>query len=518
MHVNLSVIGGPHTGRSFTFSEHKTFIVGRSPEAHFSLPESDQYFSRMHFMVEVNPPLCRLIDLNSKNHTFVNGKEAKVQDLHNGDTITGGQTQLLVSIIGGGGPETLAIQPGPPAAIEVGPQPEGTPEELANRAMDDMADRWERNERVTAEAYLKAWPALAADPTAAVDVIYQEFCALDEMGEDPWPDDYEARFPQYAKQLARQFQFHGGIQTALPRDRPKPPAPSAVKPAPAFKANIQVDGYDLTRLLGKGNMGVVYFATRKSDGLQVALKVVAPNIPADKPTIKRFLREVDVMRKLDHPHIVKLFDSGDVGGKFWFAMEFIDGENADQAVRAEFQLTRRGLPAGRAVRLACQLLDGLDYAHARGYVHRDIKPANLLVAAGPDGRDVLRLADFGLARTYQETQMSGLTLSGTVGGTLAFMAPEQLLDFRGAKPAADQFSAAATLYYLLSAQLMYDDVKNRSLLFQQILHKGPVPLLKRQPDLPPGLLAVVAKALSHKAEDRYGTAAEFRAALEPFAG
>jgi pSer/pThr/pTyr-binding forkhead associated (FHA) protein len=101
--IILKVTAGPHEGKSFTFAEHDTFIVGRSQEAHFVLPEKDPYFSRLHFMVEVNPPLCRLMDLQSHNGTLVNGRRVmEAVDLHDGDEISGGKTRFRVTLVSSG--------------------------------------------------------------------------------------------------------------------------------------------------------------------------------------------------------------------------------------------------------------------------------------------------------------------------------------------------------------------------------------------------------------------------------
>src|SRR5262249_3712460 len=97
--VRLTVIAGPHTGKTFVFDRHDTFIVGRGKQAHFRLPREDEFFSRTHFLVEVNPPHCRLIDLGSTNGTTVNGQKVTTIDLHDGDRIEGGQTRLRVSIV-----------------------------------------------------------------------------------------------------------------------------------------------------------------------------------------------------------------------------------------------------------------------------------------------------------------------------------------------------------------------------------------------------------------------------------
>src|SRR5262249_22179612 len=153
---------------------------------------------------------------------------------------------------------------------------------------------------------------------------------------------------------------------------------------------------------------------------------ISPATAGSPMEVQRFLREAKILRELRHPHIVAFRDMGEVDGLLYIAMDLVTGTDAQGLLRREGPLA-----TSRAVRLVCQLLEALEYAHARGFVHRDIKPGNLLLMQ-ENGREVVKLVDFGLARVYQESSMSGLTMTGDLGGTLAFMAPEQITSFRSA--------------------------------------------------------------------------------------
>lgn len=431
MQITLIVTDGPHRGRAFTFSEHSTFLVGRNPQAHFALPDRDPYFSRWHFLVEVNPPLCRLQDLGSRNGTMVNGVRVTAADLRNGDRIEAGHTAFAVHI--GAADPAAPTDHGPPVTLDA-PVP---------------APHIPTGPGVTATL---PGPARSGSPPT--------------------------------------------VPGAPPTARPTTPLPPPTVP-----------GYRLETEVGRGGMGVVYRAVELAGGATVAVKTVTPAGSPSRGAVERFLREVDILRGLTHAHIVGFRAAGETGGHLWFAMEFVPGTDAAAI------LAREGpLPAGRAVRWACQLLEALDHAHRAGFVHRDLKPGNLLVGPG----DAIKLADFGLARAWQASPLSGLTVTGSAGGTPAYMPPEQVLDFRTARPPADQYGAAAALYHLLTGRFVYDDCATPADWFRKILSEPPVPLTVRRPDLPAGLASVVGRALAREPGDRYPDTRAFRAALLPF--
>jgi serine/threonine-protein kinase len=418
MQICLTVIEGPHQGQVFTFGGHDTFLVGRSKHAHFRLPHKDKYFSRIHFLMEVNPPRCRVVDMGSRNGTYVNGQKVSAIDLKDGDLITAGHTVLRIGLL----------------------QDSITEDELPPLPREALA--------------------LAAPATVA--------------GQATTPN---------TQRLAA-----GASPVEIPVVQP-------------------IKGYHILRELGRGGMGVVYLAQRLADNSLVALKTIMPAMAASTHQLERFLREANILQKLDHPNIVRCLDLGECNGQLFFAMEYVQGTDAAQ------MLKKNGpLPIRTVVAMMNQLLKALEYAHALLFVHRDIKPSNLLVAQREQGAEV-KLADFGLARVYQSSQLSGLTMTGEVGGSAAFMPPEQITQYREAKPPSDQYAAAATMYNLLTDRFVYDLPREIHHQFTKILTDNPVPIRRRRPEIPEALATAIHRALAREPQDRFADVREFRKAL-----
>jgi serine/threonine-protein kinase len=468
MRIILTVTAGPHKGRVFTFAGHDTFIVGRSKRAHFRLPLKDKYFSRVHFLVEVNPPQCRIMDMGSRNGTYVNGERVRTADLKDKDRIKAGQTLLRISFEQG---ESMSAEPGDPVVIAPTLPPIQAPPvtEPGRGHADEPQQQLEQTTeacRICASRISPITRASSRDPVAT----------------DPL-----------------------GLCPACQREILKQPQP--------------IPGYQVVRELGHGGMGVVYLAIRAADGRLVALKAIMPAVAGSKVQVERFLREASILRALDHPHIVAFYEMGEASGQLYFVMDYVRGVDAGQLLK-----THGPLPIKRAVGLVCQLLEALDYAHGKGFVHRDVKPSNMLVTTAAPIReggtaegDVVKLSDFGLARIYQASMLSGLTMIGDVGGSAAFMAPEQITNFRDVKPSVDQYSAGATLYNLLTEKLIYDFPRQIELQFLKILQESPVPIRSRRADIPAKLADVIHRTLAREPGERFPDLTALRRALVHFA-
>ena len=201
---------------------------------------------------------------------------------------------------------------------------------------------------------------------------------------------------------------------------------------------------EILELIGRGGMGAVYKARQPSLDRFVALKILLPDIGKDPTFAERFNREARALAKLNHPHIVSVYDSGHVGGLYYFVMEYVDGVNLRQAIQAE------QISPEKALAIVPQICDALQYAHEEGVVHRDIKPENVLL----DRKGRVKVADFGLAKLLG-LATPDITLTGTrqAMGTLHYMAPEQYERPQAVDHRADIYSLGVVFYELLTGKL-----------------------------------------------------------------
>jgi serine/threonine protein kinase len=289
---------------------------------------------------------------------------------------------------------------------------------------------------------------------------------------------------------------------------PPPGAPaaraSAAKAAGQDPAALpeQFAHYRVVRLLGRGGMGSVYLAQDQKLDRLVALKV--PHFtPEDGPQfLERFYREARAAATIEHPNICPVYEVGDCQGVHYLAMRYLEGQPLSEFVRGG-----KPLPQRQAAALVGKLALAVQAAHAKGVIHRDLKPANVMLVKG---REPVIL-DFGLARRSNAGDPR-VTGSGVVLGTPAYMAPEQAagnVDALG--PASDIYSLGVVLYELLTGQLPFTGPV--AIVWAQVLSAEPPPVSELRPDVAPALAAVCHKAMAKKAADRFGSMAEFAAAL-----
>lgn len=254
-------------------------------------------------------------------------------------------------------------------------------------------------------------------------------------------------------------------------------APSLDEVAAAFPQ------LEVLELIGQGGMGFVYKVRQPSLDRTVALKILSPELGRDPAFAERFAREARVLGKLSHPNIVTVFESGESGGFFYLIMEFVDGVNLRQAMRAG-----RFTPA-QALAVVPGICDALAAAHAQGVWHRDIKPANLMLVANGH-EETTKVVDFGIA---SEPGGKDATLAGLVLGTPNYAAPEQLLG-RRVTPAADVYALGCTLYELLTGAAPFE-AQSLGEVIDGHLHGTPTPLARHRPDVPPEVARLVHSML-----------------------
>ena len=253
-------------------------------------------------------------------------------------------------------------------------------------------------------------------------------------------------------------------------------------------------------------MATVYLAEDLKHRRQVAVKVLRPELAASVGA-ERFLQEITTAARFQHPHILPLLDSGEANGFLYYVMPFVEGHNL------RHRLTQQGeLPIHEAVKIMIEVCDALSYAHARGVVHRDIKPDNVLLS----GRHAL-VTDFGVAKALSEaTGRHQLTSAGIALGTPAYMAPEQAVGEPNIDGRVDIYALGVLGYELICGRVPFTGRTSQEVLAAHVT-QPPEPLGSRRPACPPGLETVIMKCLAKRPADRWQTADELLAQLEPLA-
>lgn len=259
--------------------------------------------------------------------------------------------------------------------------------------------------------------------------------------------------------------------------------------------------YTLERELGRGGMAAVYLAVDRKHQRNVAIKVLHPEL-AGVVGHDRFLREIELVARLSHPHIMPLHDSGDAQGFLYYVMPYIDGESLRQRLRRD-----RQLPFDEALTLTRQAASALEYAHREQIVHRDVKPENILLHHGE-----AIVADFGIALAVSSAGGERLTETGLSLGTPEYMSPEQVEGDRALDARCDIYALACVLYEMLAGEPPYMGPTRQATFTKCFV--DPVPSVSRlRASVPAGVDAAIQKALAKTPADRFSTAADFARSL-----
>lgn len=474
MHVRLEVVEGPDTGRLFEFNEADSFLVGRSPKAHFVLePLADQQISRQHFLLDIRPPRCLIQDLDSKNGTFVNHRRIRRQFLVDLDEIRVGQTVLRIRILDAelhSFPETEESLP----SLQIPVEPARKRD--VNKILPALAQ----------ESEIQSFPCFGCD-----------------------------------RDLSRWAQADGWAED-LSDARYLCPTCTASHRSPNV-TRTTIGNYRILRELGRGGMGVVYKAVHEPTRRICAVKEILPDAAADEKSLKLFDREIGVQSMVIHPNLARILERGRDRDHLFFSVEYLEGGDAYHLVSEIF---RGPIETKLACKITCDVLKGLQALHNHGFVHRDLKPKNFLLNRKYDDPEMLaKITDYGLAKSFEEAgnSMFDFTRVGEVAGSMMFMAPEHILNYRFVKPPSDVYSVGISLYFLLTRKFSIDfpkpvlpgeDRKQAQNPILAMIEDPPITILERRPNLSPALAEVIDKAVCKDEDGRFATADQFLAALE----
>ncbi|OGV52984.1 MAG: hypothetical protein A2X49_10915 [Lentisphaerae bacterium GWF2_52_8] len=463
--VSLNGLNGPLEGTAFVFDEPMLCVIGRETDCSLVIPlDAAAEVSRHHCVLTLCPPDAAIQDLGSRNGTFVNGVNIGRRE------------------------STQSVEQAREMNFESFPLRDGDVIGIGNNAF-------------------------------AVQIQSLKQAGKEEALPEPKEPDLFAELEESSGQTENFVSSKRHSETVRLVEQMLKTARLAVP----GKDVAGIEGYQVINRIGHGGMGDVYMAIREGDKCPMALKMMRPGIAVSEASRRDFLREMEYMKALKHPHILGIYEGGYSKGVFFMALEYCDSGTLDTLIH---QLKGQPLPTAGALRLIMQILDALDYAHnavlpdlklpdgslrpTRGLVHRDIKPKNIFLQGYGEQR-LAKLADFGLAKSFCHAGLGGCTQTGFFSGTAAYISRQQFLNYKYVGPEVDVWAAAATLYFMLSAHSPRNFKGMNP--FCAILETSPVSIFERRPDIPRKLGKLLDAALDDSRQLKFRRAADFKQAL-----
>ena len=293
-------------------------------------------------------------------------------------------------------------------------------------------------------------------------------------------------------------------------------SPNSIAPPAPAEGQVIAGKYRVESLIGEGGMGTVLSAHHQLLDVRVAVKLLSPQLMRHGAVVERFMREARAVARLQSEHVVRVMDVGTIeGGQPYIVMELLVGEDLNHRVERE-----GALAITYAADCLLQAAEAMAHAHAAGIVHRDLKPANLFASTLPDGREVIKVLDFGIAKLSDAATGRDLAKSGALTGEHAigspsYMAPEQVRNSRSVDHRADIWALGTILYELLTGSAAFDG-GGLGEIFANVLQGEPQALRQLRPDVPAALEAAVARCLARDPAERFASVAELARAVAPF--
>ncbi|MBF0463597.1 MAG: protein kinase [Nitrospirae bacterium] len=486
--IRIEILEGSQKGKRFLFSGSKEVIIGRSKNADIQLSSSDGSISRSHCKLVMTANQCVLSDLQSKNGTLVNGRKISKQVLNPMDIIKIGDVLLRFTHEEAGTTPVLCRLCGVEIVKLVSYDGDKTD------AGDALCEECQTNEVETSEKIDFAPEDKSGKPARKTFLCSR--CSTDVS--DCANSDGMANFFPLAVYICKDC-------TNRIEDKSQ---------------HFDYENHYATiGELGRGGMGVVYKAVQRSTGRVCAIKKLHPSTLDDPRRLKLFEREMAVQSEATHPNLVAITDKGTFGTTYYFVTEFMAGGDVLNLMKNSASKT---LSVKNACAIAVQILKGLNALHSRGFIHRDIKPSNILLSCpNQDESPLAKICDYGLAKSFENVGDSFFDITRTHGGfagSLMYMSPELIKNYKYSKPPVDVYAAAVTLYFMLTGKYTVDvpdEIKNMPITGESksqrhpldiVLEEKPIPILKRRVDIPPVLATVIDKAVTKDIKVSYQSA------------
>ncbi len=492
--IVLTVTKGEMAGTSFSYQSKESLVLGRQEDCSVVLPEGT--VSRYHCIIDIAPPSVMVRDFKSLNGTYLNGQKIGQRD----EGMSADQAREFRG-------EEFPMKSGD--RLGLGKDCELSLEVKLPQYCADCYEEVEGSEFKNPEGLI-----ICAD-------CHQKRIDVKTIGQVS-----EEKHSRQICEICGETLYGAetpGICETCQKNPIKVLQFLLSQAGKGIGDAKEIAGYRNLSMLGQGGMGQVWLVEEEQTGKQMALKLMLPKAAADQNSRELFLREAYVAGQLCHRNIVRQYKCGQSGDTYFILMEYCDGGSLD----AFIEKNGGRLSVDLATNILFQVLDAFIYAHeavvsvklkngelitSNGIVHRDFKPGNIFLT-GEGKNMVAKVADFGLAKGFEAAGLTGHTRTGQLAGTPVFMPRQQIINFRYAKPPVDVWAAAASYYFMLTGKYPKEFTRGKDVI-ATALNNPAVPILKRNPNLPKNLAAVIDQALLEKPDIGVKSAAQLKKMIE----